>query len=140
MLSGGVLLSMLRQIGVAPASALEGCSCGRARMGSFVFLAFFFFPVFVVIIVQFEANLRLCGEADCGLVGFSLVLRAFRLFWGLESQVYHWSFRSPRGRFYTPTIRFKKKMSRRENDYIIQNCLQWGRSNLVDPTESPEIR
>ena len=26
------------------------------------------------------------------------------------------------------------------NSYLNQNCLQWGRSNLVGPTESPKLR
>ena len=41
----------------------------------------FFFPIFIVIAVHFEASP--CDEASCGLVRISLVLQAFGLVWGL---------------------------------------------------------
>ena len=44
--------------------------CGCVKMGPLVLLALF--PVQKSCLVEFEANP--CDEADCGLVGFSLVL------------------------------------------------------------------
>ena len=38
----------------------------------------------------------ICTEANCGLVGFFLVLQAFRLVWGPETSIHHLSSSDPK--------------------------------------------
>ena len=64
--------------------------CGRVNVELFVL----FSPLFSVMSVQLFANA--CDDANCGLVAFSLVLQAFRLFGGFGAQVHHLSSSTPR--------------------------------------------
>ena len=58
--------------------------------GTISFYFFCFFPSYIVMFVQIEANQG--DEAKCGLVGFSLGLQAFQAFLGLATQIHHLPF------------------------------------------------
>ena len=61
------------------------------------FVLLVFFPSNAVIFVQFKANAS--DEANCGLVGTSLALQAFQLFWDLGAEIHHLSFSTPKMAF-----------------------------------------
>ena len=74
-----------------------------------------FFPLFYSdFLAQFEANP--CGEANCGVVTFSLVLKAFQVVLGSwNPEVTICPFRARKWVFQAPkTLRFKGKMANLE--------------------------
>ena len=101
----------------------EGGGCGRAEMGTIC--PFGVFPQFYSTFwPNFGGNP--CSEASCGVVTFSLVLKAFQVVlgsWNPEFTIYpsrarKWPFQAPK------TLRFKGKMA----NFEAKNTLKQGRN------------